>query len=66
MRLALRHEGPDLVRELGKVLGAQARWDEASRLLESWADGPGRGARAGVEVIEEVRLEAKQLRAHLN
>lgn len=66
MRLGLRHEGPELVRELGKVLGAQARWDEAARLLESWADGPGRGARAGVEVLEEIRLEARQQRAHLN
>ena len=66
MRLGLRHDGPELVRELGSVLGAQARWDEASRLLESWADGPGRGARTGVDVLDEVRLEARQLRAHLN
>lgn len=66
MRLGLRHDGPELVRELGKVLGAQARWDEAARLLESWADGPGRGARAGGDVLEEIRLEARQQRAHLN
>lgn len=66
MRLGLRHDGPELVRELGKVLGAQARWDEASRLLESWADGPGQGARTGGDELEEVRLEARRLRAHLN
>ena len=53
MRLGLRHEGPDLVRELAEVLGAQARWDEAARLLESWAAGPGRGAKVGTEVLDE-------------
>jgi regulator of sirC expression with transglutaminase-like and TPR domain len=66
MRLGLRHEGPELVRELAEVLGAQARWDEAARLLESWADGPGRGARTGQDVLDEVRYEARRQRAHLN
>lgn len=66
MRLGLRHDGPELVRELADVLGAQARWDEASRLLESWADGPGRGARVDGDVLDEVRLEARRQRAHLN
>nr|WP_255426930.1 transglutaminase-like domain-containing protein [Pseudonocardia sp. C8] len=66
MRLGLRHEGPELIRELGAVLAAQARWDEAARLLESWVDGPGRGSRSGAEVLEEVRLEARRHRAHLN
>lgn len=66
MRLGLRHEGPELVRELAGVLGAQARWDEAARLLESWADGPGRGAKVGADVLDEVRYEARRQRAHLN
>lgn len=66
MRLGLRHEGPELVRELAEVLGAQARWDEAARLLESWADGPGRGAKVGADVLDEVRHEARSQRAHLN
>jgi len=66
MRLGLRHEGPELVRELAEILGAQARWDEGARLLESWADGPGRGARAGTDVLEEIRYEARRQRAHLN
>ncbi len=66
MRLGLRHDGPALVRELAEVLAAQARWDEASRLLDTWADGPGRGARVGHDVLDEIRLEARRQRAHLN
>ncbi|MBP2365313.1 transglutaminase-like domain-containing protein [Pseudonocardia parietis] len=66
MRLGLRHQGPELIRELGEVLAAQARWDEAARLLESWTDGPGRGSRSGADVLEQVRLEARMHRAHLN
>lgn len=66
MRLGLRHEGPELVRELAEVLGAQARWDEAARLLESWAEGPGRGAKVGGDVLDEIRYEARRQRAHLN
>lgn len=66
MRLGLRHQGAELIRELGEVLAAQARWDEAARLLESWADGPGRGSRSGTDVLEQVRLEARMHRAHLN
>jgi len=66
MRLGLRHQGPDLIRQLGEVLAAQARWDEAARLMESWADGPGRGSRSGAEVLDEVRVEARRHRAHLN
>ncbi|ANY07042.1 SirB1 family protein [Pseudonocardia sp. HH130630-07] len=66
MRLGLRHRGPDLIRELGSVLAAQARWDEAARLLETWADGPGRGSRSGAETLDEVRTEARRHRAHLN
>lgn len=66
MRLGLRHRGPELIRELGDVLAAQARWDEAARLMESWADGPGRGSRSGEEVLDEVRTEARKHRAHLN
>ncbi|MFP5019403.1 transglutaminase family protein [Pseudonocardia phyllosphaerae] len=66
MRLGLRHRGPELVRELGDVLAAQARWDEAARLMETWADGPGRGSRSGAEVLDEVRVEARKHRAHLN
>ncbi|MEQ3552009.1 transglutaminase-like domain-containing protein [Pseudonocardia nematodicida] len=66
MRLGLRHRGPELIRELGDVLAAQARWDEAARLMESWVDGPGRGARIEPEVLDEVRVEARKHRAHLN
>ena len=66
MRLGLRHNGPELVRELGEVLAAQARWDEAARLMESWVDGPGRGSRSGTEVLDQVRLEARKHRAKLN
>ncbi|MBN9791594.1 hypothetical protein DMP17_23740 [Pseudonocardia sp. TMWB2A] len=66
MRLGLRHQGPELIRELGEVLAAQARWDEAARLMESWVDGPGRGSRSGAEVLDEVRTEAMKHRAHLN
>jgi regulator of sirC expression with transglutaminase-like and TPR domain len=66
MRLGLRHRGPELIRELGDVLAAQARWDEAARLMESWVDGPGRGSRSGAEVLDEVRTEARKHRAHLN
>ena len=66
MRLGLRHQGPELIRELGDVLAAQARWDEAARLMESWVEGPGRGSRSGEEVLDEVRTEARRHRAHLN
>lgn len=66
MRLGLRHQGPELIRELGEVLAEQARWDEAARLMESWVDGPGRGSRSGAEVLDEVRTEAMRHRAHLN
>lgn len=66
MRLGLRHQGPELVTELGEVLAAQARWDEAARLMESWADGPGQGSRSGTEEIEEVRVRARRHRAKLN
>ena len=66
MRLGLRHQGPELIRELGDVLAAQARWDEAARLMESWVEGPGRGSRSGTEVLDQVRIEARRHRAHLN
>lgn len=66
MRLGLRHDGPELVRELGEVLAAQARWDEAARLMESWVDGPGRGSRSGEQVLDDVRVEARKHRARLN
>ena len=66
MRLGLRHQGPELIRELGEVLAAQARWDEAARLMESWVDGPGRGSRSGADVLDQVRTEAMKHRAHLN